>query len=405
MEVKNTMYIVKCPNIRCKNPIRLSQGSYLGGVNDSGGIIIECDKCGTVFPSSLKNPRDASGIISGGKNLDHWIDDLPFYLEDKYKITKKTLMSIERAVVFDYEKPPKVNWKPSSFPLFSKDRNNFELQAQFHLKKHLKNIQSNYEAYKNYYLKGRDNANKSFVILNYEFSGVTYIAVFAKLIDNENDLNTDNLYLINHTETNLEEHIDGIYTRDESLTFLERLLNRWRYTSNEVLLVVPFIGFHYKNSEEALMNLWNWLEVNIDIDKTNLITRKGTFNLFKKAQDGTGIPFDELVEWGLLEPLIEKMDSKNTAYFQKSHAKYYVGVYDDYVEVISGSFNIHGGQYFENVTFKKYDKKFFLTRYLHMFKDFEFSEVQKDELVHYMVIGGEEKNSTISLQGLKNLFD
>jgi hypothetical protein len=299
MEVKNTMYIVKCPETSCKNPVRLNQGSFVGGINDPGGIIIECAKCGKIFPCFLKNPKDASGIISGGEKLDDWIDNFPSYLEGKYKITKEDLLSIERAVIFDYEKPPKVIWKPSDFPVFLKDDNNLELQAEIYLKKHLKKIQSNYDVYKNWYVKGRATASKSFVILNYEFLGAPYKAVFAKLVDSENDLNTDNLYLIYHTSANLEEHIDGIYTRDQSLIFLERLLNRWRYTANEVLLVVPFIGFHYKNSEDALLNLWNWLKVNIDIEKTNLITRKGTFNLFKKAQDGTGIPFEELVEWGL----------------------------------------------------------------------------------------------------------
>ncbi len=157
----------------------------------------------------------------------------------------------------------------------------------------------------------------------------------------------------------------------------------------------------YKNSEEALYQLWNWLEVNVDISKTKLITRKGTFNLFKNAQDSSGIPFDELVKWGLLEPLIDKMNQKSTTYFQKSHAKYYVGVYENYVEVLSGSFNIHQGSYFENITFKTYDKTFFKDRYLHMFKDFEYEETEQKEQVHYMTLGTDaDKNYLIGLDEL-----
>jgi hypothetical protein len=183
---------------------------------------------------------------------------------------------------------------------------------------------------------------------------------------------------------------------------LERFLNRWRYTAREVLLVVPFIGFNYKSSEQALQELWNWLEINVDVEKTELITRKGTFNLYKKAQDNSGIDFKVLVELGLLEPLIKKMDKKGTAYFQKSHAKYYVGIYDDYVEVLSGSFNIHTGASYENIYLKRYDKDFFKARYLHMFKDFQYNVKQKDEQVHYMTFGtASPENLTM---GLKELF-
>ena len=120
--------------------------------------------------------------------------------------------------------------------------------------------------------------------------------------------------------------------------------------------------------------------------------------MFKKAQDNSGIPFDELVKLGLLEPLIDKMNQKDTAYFQKSHAKYYVGVYDDYVEVLSGSFNIHQGQYFENINFKRYDKEFFKERYLHMFKDFQYADNDEKERVHHMTLGTEDdKNYLIGI--------
>lgn len=401
MEVKHLMKIVICPNDKCKSPIRLSEGKFVGGFNDNGGIIIECNSCKTVFPCQLKNPNDASRIVNNGKLLDSWIDDLPNHIGTKYEISSKDLTKIETSIVFGYEKHPKPIWEPSSLPLFEIDGVNFEEISKKELHKNSHKITTNYKAYFNMYVKG-SSTEKSFVILNYDYNGIKYKAVFAKQIDSENDLNIDNLYLVYHSEINLEYHVDGIYTRDQLLVFLERFLNRWRYSANEVLIVVPFIGFNYKNSEEALYELWNWLEINVDISKTNLITRKGTFNLFKKAQDNSGIPFEDLVKFGLLEPLIEKMNKKDTTYFQKSHAKYYVGVYENYVEVLSGSFNIHQGKYFENINFRKYEKEFFKKRYLHMFKDFEYTEKESDETVHYMTLGTEnDKNYLI---GLNELF-
>jgi hypothetical protein len=169
---------------------------------------------------------------------------------------------------------------------------------------------------------------------------------------------------------------------------------------------VPFIGYHYKNSQEALTELWNWLEININVDKTNLITRKGTFNLFKNAQDSTGIPYDLLVEWGLLEPLIESMDSGEMPFYQRSHAKYYVGVFNDKVEVLSGSFNIHKGPSFENLNFREYSKDFFEKRYLHMFDDFSYSEKIKDDYVHYMTIGsGNDTNNCDKLSEIMRKYN
>ena len=126
--------------------------------------------------------------------------------------------------------------------------------------------------------------------------------------------------------------------------------------------------------------------------------------MFKKAQDSTGIPYELLVEWGLLEPLIEAMETEKMTFFQKSHAKYYVGVFDDYVEVLSGSFNIHKGPSFENISFRKYDKTFFRERYLHMFKDFKYSENINNPFVHYMVIGnGNEENNCKNLDEIINI--
>lgn len=403
MDVQYTMHVVKCPN--CGNPIRLNIGKYVGGINDNGGAVLQCSECGRRFPCSMKNPTDLSTVSKGGEILETWDDDYPNYLNDKYRIFEGELLTAERAVVFGYEKLEKVIWHPSPVsPMYAYKDVNFELQAASYLSKYEKQINRYYKNYCNVYLKSRHSAEKSFVILDYILDGINYRAVFGKKIDSEKDLNTKNLYLIYHSNVHLEYQVDGIYTRDQSLLFLERLLNRWRYTANEVLLVVPFIGFHYPNQRDALVELWNWLEINIDVEKTKLITRKGTFNLFKTAQEG-GIPFEELEKWGLLEPLIDTMNKGDMSFFQKSHAKYYVGVYDEYVEVISGSFNIHKGEYFENVSFRKYSKSFFFERYLHMFKNFSYLETETSDYVHYMVLGnGEEKNWCIGLDELSQKY-
>ena len=246
MEVRYQIKIAICPNDKCKSPIRLSEGRFVGGVNDKGGIIIECDACKKVFPCRLTNPNDASGIIKNGKQLDSWTEEMPEYIEIKYGLSSQILDAIETSLVFDYEKPPKPIWQPSESPLFETNGINYEAIAKQELDKNKQIITDNYNVYFNAYIKG-PSSDKSFVILNYDYQGTKHKAVFAKQIDSESDLNIENLYLIYHSGINLEYQVDGIYTRDTLLVFLERFLNRWRYSANEVLLVVPFIGFNYKN--------------------------------------------------------------------------------------------------------------------------------------------------------------
>lgn len=50
--------------------------------------------------------------------------------------------------------------------------------------------------------------------------------------------------------------------------------------------------------------------------------------------------------------------------FHKSHAKFYAGVYDDHVEVIVGSYNLHSGSYYENMMLRRYEPEPFSRNYL-----------------------------------------
>ena len=47
-----------------------------------------------------------------------------------------------------------------------------------------------------------------------------------------------------------------------------------------------------------------------------------------------------------------------------SHAKFYAAIGPSTTEVLTGSFNIHSGEYVENLLFKTYSTREFLSRYL-----------------------------------------
>jgi hypothetical protein len=219
MEVSHHLKIVICPNQKCKAPVRLREGRFVGGENDNGGIVIECETCKTVFPCKLINPYDASGIVNGGKKLDVWTDELPAHLLEKYNISATLMDKLNISAVFNYERPPMVGWSPSEFPLFTRGSLNFEKTAQQELLKLTQEITSKYQVYANVYLKGSHSAEKSFIIINYRRARKNYRAVFAKRVDSENDLCMDNLYLIHHSKVDIEYEVDGIYTRDQLIVF------------------------------------------------------------------------------------------------------------------------------------------------------------------------------------------
>ncbi|GAB2961784.1 hypothetical protein GCM10027048_32600 [Hymenobacter coalescens] len=400
LEIRRTLDVVKCPNKKCSSRlIRITEGHYVGGINDKGGIVVECDNCGTQFGYYIQNPQDLSRVSQGGKVVGTWDGDLPEHIQTTFGISSASIAALERVSTQGLdEETPRPEWHPAQKPVFEENGVNLEMTAQAALKKHIKRINKEYHSYYQLYVKGSYDASKSFVVIDYKHNTKVYRAVFAKQLKNNDDFTADNLYLIYHSGTDLEVQVDGIYKRDEILVFLGHLLNRWQYTADETLLVVPFIGVPYPGAEKEMQRLWDWVAQNVDSSRCRLITRRGTFNMLKNAQIKAGIPFDLLVEWGLIEPLVAGV-SKRGATFQPSHAKYYVGIFEDYVEVLVGSFNIHAGEYFENISFKRYSKDFFERRYLHMLPKYTYPTTTSNEQVHYMMIDTDRDTNWVTSLG------
>ena len=158
--------------------------------------------------------------------------------------------------------------------------------------------------------------------------------------------------------------IDGVYTRNDCVEIFKKLLLRWRARNRVVLLVVPFIGLDFAGREENRMELWNLIVGYTDPARTLMVTRRATFTGFLKAAEKTGLGIETLKKFGILAPMLDHLGSKQAVFKQESHAKFYASVGPDTTEVLSGSFNIHTGEYVENLLFKSYDTSEFLKRYL-----------------------------------------
>ncbi|MGN2375617.1 hypothetical protein ACTFAO_18290 [Sphingobacterium spiritivorum] len=373
-EISHRTEVVKCPNPSCKGNIQLSIGKVPGGVNDSGGWILQCDNCGTKFPYEVKNPDDYSSVKSGATILDSWDNDVP---ESKIRVLKKhDLDSFPEDFSFDNllfvqtgedEKPTFSDIEENIF-FCPRCKTHLEPILYAQLSDKLPSINKSINSYLNYYLKGRaGNPDSIIVIVDYQCScgfntkGVLYKDFKERELPIEEE---HELILIDVIGADLEFTIDGVYDRDDCLSILQKLLIRWQVYYNKVFLAVPFIGFDFKNSEAQRVELWNWILKNTIPHKTTLLTRKATLTSFLEGSANTGMDISVLKDYGLLNPTVDELTDKKALFKRDFHAKFYAGFDRKNAEVLVGSFNIHEGTYVENIHFKSYDFGDFFKKYI-----------------------------------------
>ena len=373
-EVTHRTEVVKCPNQSCKANIQLSIGKVPGGVNDSGGWVLQCDSCSTKFPYKVKNPDDYSSVESGAKILGSWDNDVPSSKEELLK--EHNLETFPEDFSFDnllfiqtgeYEIPSFNDIEENIF-FCPKCKTHLEPILYAELSDKLPSINKAITAYFNYYVKGRGgNPDSIIVVVDYKCScgfetkGVLYKAFKEKELPIKDE---HELILIDVIGADLENTIDGVYDRDDCLSVLQKLLIRWQVYYNKVFLAVPFIGFDFKNSEAQRVELWNWILKNTIPHKTTLLTRKATLTSFMEGSTNTGTDISVLKEYGLLNPTVGELTEKKALFKRDFHAKFYAGFDRKTSEVLVGSFNIHEGSYAENIHFKSYDFGDFFLKYI-----------------------------------------
>lgn len=75
MDVTYRIVAAICSKTGCDQAIHVSIGRFAGGVNDQGGLVIQCDKCQQKSFISVSNPNDASSVKNGGRVVATWDDD------------------------------------------------------------------------------------------------------------------------------------------------------------------------------------------------------------------------------------------------------------------------------------------------------------------------------------------
>lgn len=347
--------LFKCSNPKCDEQFKLYEIYYTGGLNDSGWIEIKCKKCGSTQKINVKNPSEYQpGTFPNAEIIN----------SHEYGEGEERDYSIHpECVSVTTDKKNNVEWTPLESNQFwqSKSLNELNYTEDFKKSKHL--IEKEISDFLNYYLAGQYRAElpqKIIVIQHVELEKITW----AKTVERESDFNANNLYLVNHNKQ--QEWPDGVYDRNTLLIYLERCLMRWKLLANQVVVVTPFIGFQYKKKEiqENVLALWHFLSSRLNMDKTYFVTRSEARTLLKNNQAQVEIPYEELAKWRLTDELqhaVEKQKIKTKARF---HCKFYAGIFDNHVEMLSGSYNIHTGNGLEQVSMRNYPKDIFKNRYM-----------------------------------------
>ena len=233
------------------------------------------------------------------------------------------------------------------------------------LRKKFKDYQNKYSGYLNYYLASRYSGEPKYIFIYVDFNcsscNEKHKAFFySRFKESYFPENEKEFFLADIKDSNLEENIDGVYNRNTCQEFMKKMLMRWYILKNITYIVFPFIGNSYQTAEQRLELLGDFLSP-LHPYKTLWVTRSETLSqiktdLNKDLGDGA---YEILEKKNKIHPVI------NSAFKKRDfHAKFYCGINEHNVEVLTGSHNLHGGNSMENIMFKNYEMDRFIDRYM-----------------------------------------
>ncbi len=365
--------IVKCP--KCGANINLSVGRFQGGSNDSGGWVLKCNACALLFPLEMKNPADASSVRSGATIIDSWDDAINnrAHILSQHGIVD-TGQTLKRMLLVTHGEPEDF-YDLESRALYrcSACGKELDVKAYGALSEHLESINDAFGTYLTWYLAHNHGGTPEGIRARVETACTCGRAHEARFYRNFSESFTEraaDYWLIDIapaapvSEGNKTLDVDGIFSRDDCIAILEKLLLRWQAGHSVVLLAAPFIGFNFPSAKKKVPKLWNWVLKYTNPAKTLIITRKATFSLLKEVSKDTETDVEFLESWGLLNSTLATLNEKKAFFKTDFHAKFYCGISADAVEILVGSFNIHEGSYVENIHLLRYSLEEFSSRYL-----------------------------------------
>lgn len=360
---------MQCGNAKCSHVFEFENNSF-PVINDPGYVVFKCPDCGTKAKAFVND-------IDFFKNNK----DVVAYCEKDDIQSHGDILSVPDGVIRVGEVTPPDVMPEIKSKIWVVDGVDCEENCRQLLTRRNGSFRKKLAALRNGYLADVCGSGSIDRLLIKVLSGTKKggYCLLGKEVDSEKDFTAEGLTFLGSTDILTEAVTDGVKNRDECRVVLDNMLRRWKLWCREVYFVSPFIGFQYKSDsyDNDAIASWNWLSDVLDLKKTRFITRKTALTRLKDAFSNNEVSYEILKEWDDLNELIKLADSYdgrkkkfkegNVRIFQKSHSKFYAGVYDDHVEVLMGSYNIHSGEYLENLALKRYSKEDFEKRFLQPF--------------------------------------
>ncbi|MHC8361984.1 phospholipase D-like domain-containing protein [Pseudomonas sp. LS2P72] len=168
----------------------------------------------------------------------------------------------------------------------------------------------------------------------------------------------DHCLLIDISSASLEDRLNCLASKTEVMALLEKLLIRWHFISDRIIIASPFVG-HQRLSTKEILDIWKWLFKNSDPRKVTVITKGDTWAELKAAYNESEMPYEKLERYGLQDNII----TKGVA-IQNFHAKFFAGCSSEKVELLSGSANLVRGPTLENISFSTMPAARFKKKYM-----------------------------------------
>lgn len=329
--------VAKCP--RCGEPHTYTEITF-SAINDSGYWRLACHGCGKQFVLLLRNPDEShADCYVAERHAGDYLGDDPVAAQ----IVEHNLDLNHTSHEFNYDAPP--------IYVCSETKESLEQPAQSALTAVLTNVLCAYSSYANHALASRTVDVEYIAIQVHVKCRCEHLHVatfYAKfLLTGQVQESLHEYLLAGISGTSLEDRLDGLFSKSDIMHFLEKMIIRWHFAADQIVVASPFVGHQYMSKDDKL-TIWKWLLSILDPAKSVFITRKAELDAYKLAlHEVDGLDHAFLQDFGLESTLVSA-DTRR----QDFHAKFFIGLTNDYCEVLSGSANLTRGPSIENISFR-----------------------------------------------------
>lgn len=384
-----TVSNIRCPNCTSVATVTeaftkscsLDNGIVVPSFDERGVIVGECSNCHKSFAIDVVNP-ELSDFNGGAAKIDHYFDVGDEIKNESYKNIPKATSKVKGdGNLTQYY----VNFFYDEYPLYVCGRcgQNLETSSLKAFKEQFEKFHSKHNNYINWSLSNAHGQNPDYAIAKLNFKctcGNLCASFFFKKYIETYDLKIEEFSICNiiGSQKITDTILSGVYSKDNSVSWLYKLIPRWTLLFDKVYIITPFIGHQWLNPPKLMKN---WLELinRLDHRKSKILLRYGQFSRFKKAYaKENSESYERLSEFDLGVNLLSEIKQTNDF-----HAKIYCGISRDDCEVFSGSANLVRGKSMEVMHFNKYKN----------FNDFNKAFLSPLEINEYL----EQNNNEYSL--------